>query len=239
MKYNFVYDKKFRDMFVELSEEETRVVLATIIGRHNAIFWGYRPERLVNAIKKLCDCPFVNVKEDECVEKANGGVLYTPKLDSFGANRQNDIYAISQNGVKKLQVVATCDTGVPAYTITPNLLGNFDIVYLCRKPVSDSVYNASTNWDILKTRVSRAIYYRSTLHSGKHITSDFTTVKSYWNLLSFQQRYISAKEKNKSLALKIAKVARSISDITDENMTTDFEWDIAKHWYDEGVDNEI
>lgn len=239
MKYNFVYDKEFRDMFVELSEEEKNVVLATIIGRHNAIFWGYRPERLVNAIKKLCDCPFVNVKEDGYVEKANGGVLYTPTLDSFDTKRQNDIYSISKNGVKNFQVVATCDMGVPAYTITPNLLCNFDIVYLCKKPVSDSVYNASTNWDRLKVRVSRAISYRSTLHSGKHITSDFTMVKTYWNLPSFQQRYTSAKEKNESLALKIAKVARSVSDITDENMTTDYEWDIAKRWYDEGVENEI
>ena len=236
MKYNFVYDKEFRDRFAELTKEEIMVVLATIIGKHNAIFWGYKPERLVNAIEKLCDCPFVNVKEDGYVEKANGGVLYTPTLDSFDMERQNDIYAISQNGVKELQVVATCDTGVPASTIIPNLLGNFDIVYKCKESEVD---NMSTTWDKLRDKVNRAIRYKKTLHSGKHITSDFTMVKTYWNRMSFQERYISSKEKNKTLALKIAKVARSISDITDESMTTDFEWDIAKTWYDEGVENEI
>lgn len=236
MKYNFVYDKEFRSRFAELSKEEIMVVLSTIVGHHNAIFWGYKPERLVNAIEKLCDCPFVNVKEDGYVEKANGGVLYTPTLDSFDMERQNDIYAISQNGVKKLQVVATCDMGVPAVKIIPNLLGNFDIVYECKKSEVD---NMSTTWDKLRDKVNRAIRYRGTIHSGKHITSDFTMVKTYWNRMSFQERYISAKEKNENLALKIAKVARSISDITDESMTTEFEWDIAKTWYDEGVENEI
>jgi hypothetical protein len=239
MKYNFVYDKEFRDRFAELTKEEISVVLATIVGRHNAIFWGYKPERLVNAIEKLCDCPFVNVKEDGYIEKANGGVLYTPTLDSFDMERQNDIYAISQNGVKKFQVVATCDMGVPAVKIIPNLLGNFDIVYKCKFSLANDVGNMSTTWDKLRDKVSRAIRYKKTLHSGKHITSDFTMVKTYWNRMSFQERYISAKEKNENLALKIAKVARSISDITDESMTTDFEWGIAKTWYDEGVEYEI
>ena len=107
MKYNFVYDKEFRGRFAELSKEEIMVVLSTIVGHHNAIFWGYKPERLVNAIEKLCDCPFVNVKEDGYAEKAHGGVLYTPTLDSFNMGQQDDIYVISKNGVKELQVVAT------------------------------------------------------------------------------------------------------------------------------------
>ena len=239
MKYNFVYDKEFRYRFAELTKEEINVVLATIIGRHNAIFWGYKPERLVNAIEKLCDCPFVNVKEDGYAEKANGGVLYTPTLDSFDVGQQKDICAISQNGVKELQVVATCDMGVPAVKIIPNLLGNFDIVYKCKLPVADAVENMNETWDKLRDKVSRAIRYKNTLHSGRHITSDFTMVKTYWNRMSFLQRYISAKEKNETLALKIAKVARSVSDITDESMTSDYEWDIAKTWYDEGVENEI
>ena len=237
MKYTFVYDKEFRDKFVELSKEEIIVVLATIVGQHNAIFWGYKPERLVNAIEKLCS-PFVNIKEEGYVEKAHGGVLYTPTLNSFDLRRQNEIYAISQNGVKELQVVATCDTGVPAFKIIPRLLGNFDIVYKCKFSAND-IDNMSATWDKLNDTVRRARRFKNTLHSGKHITSDFTFVETYWNRMSFQCKYESAKEKNENLALKIAKVARSISDISDTHLTTDTEWDIAKSWYDEGVENEI
>ena len=54
MKYHFVYDEAYlalRDL--QLSEEECKIVLATVIGNHNALFYGHKPERLVNKIKKL------------------------------------------------------------------------------------------------------------------------------------------------------------------------------------------
>lgn len=65
MKYRFVWDKDFlgNQMF-ELSEEEMTIVIAIIVGGHNAIFSGYNTERLVNAVKTLRDIntPFVSVE---------------------------------------------------------------------------------------------------------------------------------------------------------------------------------
>jgi hypothetical protein len=66
MKYHFVWDEGFlgNQMF-ELSEREKNIVIATIVGGHNAIFTGYRTERLVKAIKFLrnANIPFVSIEK--------------------------------------------------------------------------------------------------------------------------------------------------------------------------------
>lgn len=65
MKYHFVWDEGFlgNKMF-ELSERERNIIIAIIVGGHNAIFTGYRTERLVKAVKLLrnADTPFISVE---------------------------------------------------------------------------------------------------------------------------------------------------------------------------------
>lgn len=66
MKYHFVWDEDFLgNHTLELSEMEMNIVIATIIGGHNAIFSGHHTERLVKAIKLLknADIPFVSVEK--------------------------------------------------------------------------------------------------------------------------------------------------------------------------------
>lgn len=66
MKYHFVWDDDFLGNYTfELSEIEKTIVVATIVGGHNAIFSGYHTERLVKAIKLLrnADIPFVSVEK--------------------------------------------------------------------------------------------------------------------------------------------------------------------------------
>lgn len=65
MKYHFVWDEGFLgNQMLELSEREKNIVIAIIIGGHNATFTGYRTERLVKAVKLLQDVntPFVSVE---------------------------------------------------------------------------------------------------------------------------------------------------------------------------------
>ena len=75
MKYKFVYDESYLNAHFELSYEEKKIVLITVLGRHNAIFFGYKPERLVRAIKMLKgeNVPFIESNENVCIEDFCGG----------------------------------------------------------------------------------------------------------------------------------------------------------------------
>ena len=65
MKYHFVWDEGFLgNRMFELSERERDIIIAIIVGGHNAIFTGYRTERLVKAVKLLrnANTPFISVE---------------------------------------------------------------------------------------------------------------------------------------------------------------------------------
>lgn len=101
MKYKFKFDENFlADKYVLLSAIEKTVVMSVILGRHNAVFYGYEPERLVNIIKmlKTVDTSFVEVpKNCSIVELCGGGselkqgymtdadkgILYMPDLQGY------------------------------------------------------------------------------------------------------------------------------------------------------------
>lgn len=54
MKYRFTHDAEYlKTHIVDLSENEMLAVLCTILGGHNAEFYGYKTERINNAIKLL------------------------------------------------------------------------------------------------------------------------------------------------------------------------------------------
>ena len=77
-KYKFVYDDGFFEKaFIQLSLDELKVVMATVLGGHHAIFYGYKPERLANAVKILRmnpdTTPFVEVPYTSSLEKLCGG----------------------------------------------------------------------------------------------------------------------------------------------------------------------
>lgn len=54
MKYRFTHDAEYlKTHIVDLSENEMLAVLCTVLGGHNAEFYGYKTERIDNAIKLL------------------------------------------------------------------------------------------------------------------------------------------------------------------------------------------
>lgn len=54
MKYKFTHDAEYlKTHIADLSENEMLAVLCTILGGHNAEFYGYQTERINNAIKLL------------------------------------------------------------------------------------------------------------------------------------------------------------------------------------------
>lgn len=100
MKYKFVYDKDFlENRFFELNYDEVEVIRAIICGGHHALLYGYRPERLLNAIQLLTresrpqqkPDPNVSIElfcggEDlpkGCVSLADGGFLFMENLHKF------------------------------------------------------------------------------------------------------------------------------------------------------------
>lgn len=78
LNYKFIYDDGFFEKaFIQLSLNELKVVMATVLGGHHAIFYGYKPERLANAVKMLRmnpdTTPFVEVPYTSSLEKLCGG----------------------------------------------------------------------------------------------------------------------------------------------------------------------
>jgi hypothetical protein len=92
MNYRFTYDKEFKESNIfMLSDDEIKIVIATLCGEHNALFFGYNPERLVNVIKKLTEV----VSIDDC----------TPMADLLGIGGKESILKTSDKKVLHLKNV--------------------------------------------------------------------------------------------------------------------------------------
>ena len=246
MKYKFVYDTEVICNNYNLTPEERNVVIATVVGKHNALFYGCNPERLVKAVKKLSEL-FIEV-EHGCsrekllgcgvyssgyIQQAEKGVLFVDGLDAYDTVFQSDLCVCSINYEQRtLQLIATTATA-PYYGVKRDLLDNFDIVYQCKNEE-----RCIRPYSGLIDKVDSINRFRSTLLSGRHVTATFTEIDTYWNLSSFQQYYEQLRErKGDVIAMKLAKVARSISDITNDQMTGYGDLKIAEEWYNEGVEN--
>lgn len=122
MKYKFIYDEDFIDnSYIELSEEEAKIVLITLAGGHNIMLTGYKTDRLVKAISLLRDMnkPFVDVGTDCTLEEligtcaedgahqglvtdADGGFLHTVNLANTGCGATERLATVMRNGCTTL-----------------------------------------------------------------------------------------------------------------------------------------
>lgn len=232
MKYNFVYDKEFLEsnMF-DLSEEEKDVVFAVIVGQHNAIFHGYKPERLVNAIKKLTSGKkfienrgFCTIETD--LENAQDGIMYLHDFDIWSIVEQQFLYGHTLNDEHRCtQFIAT--TGInPKACVVPDVLNNFDIVYDCGGMTQIHDYSKT----VLSKMLKCIIEYHDHLHSGCFITSKTLKIENYW-MGDNAFNYITDLGKNDPIyARKIALVGRSISDVRKSSLTGMGELDVAKKY---------
>lgn len=221
MKYNFVYDADFLEKnSLYLSQEEMDIVLATVIGKHNAIFYGYQPERLIIAIKRLTsDFQFVEILNLNSIEEklptSNDGILYTKDFDSWSIIDQQYLYAFSINDIGRSgQFIATTIHN-PFETLVPDLINNFDIIYMC-KGGEKSRYPKER----LALKYRNISDFHHTLTSGKHITSTELQLRNYWLCNDAYDYLLKLSKNNPIIGRKVFTVSRSVSDCTFHNLTS-------------------
>lgn len=214
MKYKFVYDPSvLESLNNSLSEEETKIVLATVVGKHNAIFYGYRPERLINAIKRLTSTEaFVEQKTfsdiDDGLNKSMDGVMYLKDFDIWKISEQQFLYGHTLNEPSRTtQFIATVSVP-PSATVVTAVLNNFDIIYRCKESDKTPKNNES-----LLHEYEDILRFRTKLRSAHYTTSTGLTLESYWMSDGVCSHVRKALEDNPVYARKIALVARSLSDV--------------------------
>jgi hypothetical protein len=221
MKYNFVYDTDFlaKNVF-NLSKEEVDIVLATIIGKHNAIFYGNKPERLVDAVRLLSHSErFVEQKLfsgiDDGLQNAKEGIMYLKDFDVWSIIEQQFLYGHTlNNGSRCTQFIATTSNN-PTEVVVPDVLDNFDIIYKCKENEKPLCYKES-----LLTKLDDIIDYHNSLHSGHFITSTELELDGYW-LWNDAYLYLRDLGKNNPvIARKVSMVSRSVSDRRRNSLTS-------------------
>lgn len=230
MKYKFVYDSDFiKGQLLDLSVEEFGLCIATVLGNHNAMFFGYKPERLIKAIKKL-----VSIKEKYIVadlestkhddigfftsafsNEVRRGAVIVPEINNRGELFYDTIRLASDNEDRDCQIVVY-DTKAPRRDSHNfrEALENFDIIYECKEQPSAEKTVAD-----LRKRYEDALDYKLSLHSGKFVTGKFMKIDPYWCTLDAYNKY-GCMEGPKYVTRKIMKVARSISDVSHHSLTT-------------------
>lgn len=105
----------------------------------------------------------------------------------------------------------------------------FDIIYECKEY---SIANVSLS--NVKERLENARKYRANWKSGQYVTGKFTRIEPYWVKFDCFEKYEELAKEDSNLALKYMKVARSISDIRGNSMTTVGDLDTAMGLYYKG-----
>lgn len=221
MKYNFVYDTDFlaKNVF-NLSTEEVDIVLATIIGKHNAIFYGNKPERLVDAVKFLSHSErFVEQKLfsgiDDGLQNAKKGIMYLKDFDVWSIIEQQFLYGHTINDPTRVtQFIATTILN-PTEVVVPDVLNNFDIIYRCKEGE-----NHICSRERVSTKLEGIIEYHNSLHSGKCITSTELKLEGYWLWNDAYSYLCKLVETNPVIARKVSMVSRSVSDCKRNSLTS-------------------
>lgn len=230
MNYKFIFDKEFSEKYmIELSQEELRVVIATVLGGHNALFYGYKPERLVNAVKSLrkilpLEEPSSDISLEEfcgggpnlqkgVISNADGGILIMNNIQDF---RTSIIHILSVLITTKQITLARAGNNV-TYPCNFQLIATTSSVFEYRdklKPVTkycDVIY-------CCKTGIERDTYKTSIISS---IFSD--SYEAYIRTCSFRKNYSAnlselgmtdiAVEEHGDPDIKIKRLAKTIAAI--------------------------
>lgn len=257
MKYKFVYDKGFLDdNFIELSESEARVVIATITGGHHALFYGYKPERLAYAIRKLTvdNTSFTEVKPDissvrfigggpglpmGVVSSANNGYLYMKDLNDFTFS----ILTLATVPLKDKRVLLSWKDEVVSCPADFQLIATSEecdwnkvlpitefcgIVYRCDGEVDRKPYSISK----LKFELNEALIFHSSL-SGTTRNCNITGPHDANFTFDAKCMYnnIVTHTDNARRQLNIASVGRTVADLNHHCMTRTCDLIEALDWY--------
>ena len=225
MKYKFIFDEGFEsNIFLNLTTEELGVVLATVIGKHNALFFGYKPERLINAIKKLSSGQFGYIIADDesltahdisffrshFVTKVGEGTIIVPNINSDKGTLFYDTLRIASENDNRQCNIVVYDTDEPD---TDNeyvrlYLENFDIVYKCKDFDTTGISLKEA-----RSRLKSTLEFRQNLTSGKYYSGMFTSIDTYWSTTECFNKFSELYSTDSVHAKKFMKVARSISDV--------------------------
>ena len=214
MKYNFVYDTEVLESISNfLSADELKIVLATVIGKHNAIFYGYKPERLIKAIKRLTNkTKFVEQNTssdiDSGLDNSRGGIMYLKDFDVWKNGEQQFLYGYTVNDPNRTTQFIANTSITPYASVIPDILNNFDIVYKCTRSTQTPMSN-----EALMQKLEAGILFRRRLRSGGHVTSTELRIERYWMDSDVYSKVERISEDSPVYARKIALVARSLSDV--------------------------
>ncbi len=229
MKYNFVYDTDFIEKnIIYLSEEEVKVIFATVVGKHNAIFFGYKPERLVKAIKKLtADYPFVETANPSNIENdlhnAQDGILCIKDFDSWGIIDQQFLYGHTLNDPCRCSQFVATTIHNPFVTVVPDIINNFDIIYMCKEG-DKNAYNKNK----LLVGYNYVSSFHNGLHSGRYVTSTELALDGYWLTDGAYANLCERRKGDSVIARKVAMVSRSVSDCKHNSLTCNDDISIAE-----------
>ena len=233
MRYKFTYDKAFLDAnILNLSSEEVKIILATVVGNHNAIFWGYKPERLADAVKRLTNIgsiPVFSDNSDSLMYSDSDSLYYLKDLNKYDSDTLKRIALSSVNNTRYSQFIATME-GTPTELLDKGLLKNFDVIFKCIDRSKTEVFIST-----LRDDIRRAERYRSNWVSGNYITGRCDNPHGYWYSAETLFSYKVCKyAQGNDIALKYLKVARSIADIEGNSMAYKTDWLMARSLYSDG-----
>ena len=171
MKYHFVYDSNIAEKnFALLSEEELSVVLACAIGGHSAMFYGYKPERLINTLKLLmCNTQFTEPEtetSDVSITQMCGG----------GKGKIKGLVAKADGGVLAIKNIDECRMSV-IQMLAPTM--DNGVINLCYAGES---YQFPTHFQLLTT--AKSCLCGNLRSSDKLCLCSLTELKGYWNRLT-------------------------------------------------------
>lgn len=208
MKYKFVIPPNVASKMLDLSEEEVRIVLATVIGHHNAIFWGYKPERLANAVRCL----------------SNNNILM---LCDIGRGEQTRL----MYGFDIDRQCILVESNSPSSTVICGLVEKFSVVYKC----VETEPRGFTSIPTLRVRIEDCEVDRRYWYSTKFIQGKLPTPCHFWFTGDCWDLFRQSETNVGNLAIKFAAVARSLSDIDKSCLTTTNHFAEAKNYYDTGI----
>ena len=244
MNYEFIFDKDFSEKYmIELSQEELRVVIATVLGGHNALFYGYKPERLVNAIKSLTKvlhteepgsdisfegfCGGGPTLQKGVISNADGGILIMNNIQDFITSIilllpvliTNKNITLSRAGSHvtypcNFQLIATTSSVFEYQDKLKSVTKYCDVIYCCKTGIERDIHSTSAIYNIFRDCYEEFIDY-----------CPFR--KSHSANLSKSDMTIVAIEEYGDPDIKIKRLAKTISAMNGHSKIWNFDIDDA------------
>lgn len=238
MKYNFVFDQAFLDnKRFELSLEEVQLIQCVLNGGHNVCLRGYKPERIVNAIKAIvgntqhieepsCDitiqdfCGGGPELEKGVVSLANEGLLIMNHIEKFRpavvemacVPLETGSITLSRCGntvqyPAKFQLIATLTDGCKERLVPYSIVSKCEIDYYCKPSVQRSLVKIETLMEKVASGWQCHLMQGSSVKNHDLEFGEDSFTTEAWGM--YGTRIVP----NWSKPMNLVKVARSIADI--------------------------